>query len=266
MGLRTVATLAAGLCGALAAGPLVAQVCPEGTVASIEVVNNSIFSGEQIDRATHFRWAYRLANTLHVRTREDLVVGAMRPVTNSHSADDVLLHLPGAVGLGVSWRPRSTLTLSADYTRSFWSGAYIRNFFTLAQCQPRLTCPPDRAPADTDDLFPLRNYPLLGGDRQSDTEEIRFGLERVLIFEGAKVPLRAGFFSDRQYFLLPDGTPPRSVGWTVGAGLVVGPLLLDAAYVRESLAYGNRALLVEDERRVGSVSERAYLSLIFRVP
>ncbi len=203
------------------------------------------------------------------RRRRDVVdddSGQEFLTSNAYSSDRVRLYLPGALGAGISWRPHSTLTISADYTRSLWSEAYARDYFTLAACQPGQTCPPARSPESTNDLFPSLTYPALADPRQSDTEEIRLGLERVLLFERAKLPLRAGFFSDRQYFLRADRTPPRSVGFTAGLGLVLGPVLFDAAYVREVLAYGNRAVAEEDQRRVSSVSEKVYLSLIVRVP
>ena len=184
------------------------------------------------------------------RTRTDAVAGG--ELTNQAASDDVRLRLPGAVGVGVSWRPHSTLTLSADYTRSFWSGAYIYNYFTLLiQGEPL--------------SYSKRTWPGLG-ERQGDTQEVRFGVERVLIFERAKVPVRAGLFTDRQYFLLRDGTAPRSLGWTLGVGLVIGPLLLDAAYVREDLSYSNQEPVAANVRRVSFVSSRAYFSLIFRLP
>jgi hypothetical protein len=184
------------------------------------------------------------------RTRADTVEGG--ELTNQAVSPNVRLRLPGAVGVGVSWRPRSTLTLSADYTRSFWSGARIYNYFTL---------PVQGAPLANDVLA----WPALG-EAQSDTQEVRFGVERVLLFERAKVPVRAGVFSDRQYFLLPDGTAPHSLGWTLGAGVVIGPLLLDAAYVREHLRYSNQQPAAANVRRVIFVSGRAYFSLIFRLP
>jgi hypothetical protein len=49
-------------------------------------------------------------------------------------------------------------------------------------------------------------------------------------------------------------------------GLVVGPLLLDAAYVRENLSYSNQEPAAVNVRRVTFVSQRAYFSVIFRVP
>lgn len=185
-----------------------------------------------------------------VRTRTDVVEGG--ELTNQGASDDVSLRLPGAVGVGVSWRPRSTVTLSADYTRSFWSGARIYNYFTLlVQGEPRFN--------------PSLTWPALG-DRQADTQEVRLGVERVLLLEGVKLPLRAGLFTDRQYYVLRDGTAPRSRGFTLGVGLVVGPMLFDAAYVREHISYSNQEPAAENVRRVTVVSDRAYFSLIFRVP
>lgn len=184
------------------------------------------------------------------RNRADAVDGD--ELINQASSSDVRLRLPGAVGVGLSWRPQSTLTLSADYTRSFWSGARIDNYFTLLVQGP---------PRFNDSL----TWPGLGA-RQGDTREVRFGVERVLLFERAKVPVRAGLFTDRQYYLLLDGTAPHSFGWTLGVGLVVGPLLLDAAYVRENLRFNNQEPDPDSQRRVSFVSGRAYFSLIFRLP
>lgn len=183
-------------------------------------------------------------------------------VYNSFSSDDGRLELPGAVGLGLSWRARSTLTLSVDYTRTFWSQGRIRNYFTLAACPPFNQCPPRSAPKQTNDFFGELRFPSLADQRQSDTEEIRLGVERVLLLTNAKLPLRAGFFSDRQYFQRPDGYAPRSAGFTLGAGLIVGPVLFDVAYVRESLGYAT-----EDPAQPGRVQldlERWYFSLIYR--
>jgi hypothetical protein len=47
------------------------------------------------------------------------------------------------------------------------------------------------------------------------------------------VPLRAGYFSDRQITPNPGGDIPRFNGFTVGTGLILGSMLLDVAYVHE---------------------------------
>ncbi|MBT8396168.1 MAG: hypothetical protein HKO65_02340, partial [Gemmatimonadetes bacterium] len=49
------------------------QECPEGRISYIFVDNNSIFDLSELDPEASFRWAYRLANKIHVRTREDFI-------------------------------------------------------------------------------------------------------------------------------------------------------------------------------------------------
>lgn len=169
---------------------------------------------------------------------------------NSYSSDDVRLQLPGAVGVGVSWRARSTLTVSADYTRTFWSGARIYNYFTLPLAgQPR---PPDS-------VFDRLSYPSLTMDEQEDTEQLRFGAEHVVIGARVKWPLRAGFFTDRQYFRAGDESIPRFIGFTLGAGILVGPILFDGAFVRESGDYADGA-----GGRTDVTLHRWFFSLIYR--
>ena len=140
------------------------------------------------------------------------------------------VEFPPALGAGVSWRPRSELTLSLDFTRTFWKGNVIRNYFTLP---PK---PPEQLVADPvlgTDLFPVSPYPTLDDPGQNDSQQIRAGAEYVLILGALKVPLRSGYFLDRQIFRDVDGTSPTFKGYTVGLGLLVGPLLLDAAFLEE---------------------------------
>jgi hypothetical protein len=108
--------------------------------------------------------------------------------TNGYSSDWVRLDFPGAFGAGASWRPRSTLTISADYTRTYWSGASIHDYFTLPITGP---------PLAPDDIFDELPYPALESS-QSDTEQLRLGFEWVLLGRRVKVPLRLGLFTDRR--------------------------------------------------------------------
>ena len=72
--------------------------------------------------------------------------GAARPLgiegspeevtTNASSSDAARLDLPSSLGFGVSWRPRDTLTLSADFTRTRWSEARILDYFELVPTPP----------------------------------------------------------------------------------------------------------------------------------
>ena len=48
-----------------------------------------------------------------------------------------------------------------------------------------------------------------------------------------KVPLRLGYFSDRQITPNPTGDIPRFNGLTAGIGVALGSMLLDVAYVYE---------------------------------
>ncbi|HEX9189677.1 MAG TPA: hypothetical protein VGB87_21560, partial [Vicinamibacteria bacterium] len=68
---------------------------------------------------------------------------------------------------------------------------------------------------------------------QRNAEQIRLGLEWVLIKGGLKIPLRAGYFNDRQIIPNPGGNTPRFNGFTAGTGLILGAVLLDVAYVYE---------------------------------
>ena len=95
-------------------------------------------------------------------------------------------------------------------------------------------------------VYPDRQYPTLRPvpdpsdpadplklQGQQDAEQFRVGVEWVLIRGGLKVPLRAGYFNDRQIVPVPGGNPPRFNGFTVGTGLILGSMLFDVAYVYE---------------------------------
>lgn len=58
----------------LAPGQAVGQECPSGQISYIFIDNNSIFDLSELDPEASFRWAYRAANKLHVRTREDFLM------------------------------------------------------------------------------------------------------------------------------------------------------------------------------------------------
>jgi hypothetical protein len=181
------------------------------------------------------------------------------------AADDVRLDFPGAVGAGVSWRARSALTISADYTRTFWSDGRIHNFFTVQATEPGKAPP---APL----VYPELPYPTLDdvdvtldghitAFNQFDTTQVRLGIEYVLIGSKVKVPLRAGAFTDLQYFADRDGDPPLFTGFSVGSGLIIGPLMFDVAYVREQNTYPDPE---GTPSRVTSVFQRFFVSLIYR--
>jgi hypothetical protein len=174
---------------------------------------------------------------------------------NRAERSDVLLDLPGAVGVGLSWRPTSPLTFSADYTRTFWSKGRIRNFFLLP---PTPVAGPPPPPIEFREL----PYPTLGETDQTDTEQIRLGLEVVAIVGRVRVPIRGGLFWDRQYFRAesPTGPPPRFEGFTFGTGISVGPMLLDIAYLSER----GRFLTADEPVLVSTRFSRVFASIIYR--
>lgn len=183
-------------------------------------------------------------------------------VPRGSSRDSTLkLHVPGAFGVGVSWRPRSALTLSADYTVTLWSKGRIHNFFLL---DPQNRDQPTKA-------YDSLPYPTLDDNDQLDSQQFRFGAEYVVIGSRLKVPLRAGFFTDRQYFRgagpldatgrdLGTGEAPSFRGLTAGVGVLVGPFLLDAAYVYERGSYQD----YDSRTQATTTTQRLFLSLIYR--
>ena len=189
------------------------------------------------------------------RERTDLQPSGSAFTRNRFDSDDVRLDLPGAIGVGTSWRPRDQITLSVDYTRTFWSRARIRNFFTLART-PDGEEPP--APADSGDFYESLPYPTLDAPA-NDTEQIRVGVEYVLIGDRIRWPIRAGYFSDRQTYRDAGGGSPRFNGATLGLGMGVGPLLLDAAFVYESGHYIDPTLFEQS-----LTARRVLVSLIYR--
>ncbi len=163
---------------------------------------------------------------------------------NAHTSEAVGLDFPASFGFGVSWRPRDTLTLSADLTRTTWSEARILDYFDLAATGRSVNGVPSVPPPPT--FSPELQYPTLRevpdpndpedplrASGQQDAEQIRVGLEWVIIKGRLKVPLRVGYFNDRQIIPNATGDIPRFNGFTVGTGLILGSMLLDVAYVHE---------------------------------
>lgn len=187
--------------------------------------------------------------------------------TNRYSASNIAVDIPGALGAGVSWRPRSNLTISADYTRTFWSKGKIYNYFTLPPGS--INGGPGPSPTQPDDLFPVLPFPTLDPTRtQADSDQFRAGAEYVLLFKHFKWPLRAGFFNDGQFFRNAYGNAPRFNGGAVGTGVIVGPVLLDVAYTFESGSYAD--FEIDSETGVVSFQDRSrsfhrvFVSIIYR--
>lgn len=198
------------------------------------------------------------ADVLLSRFRMDQSLPNGPVTTNAFRSENVFLDLPGAVGFGASWRPRGHLTLSVDYTRTYWSDARIRNFFTLA---PSARGDDGPSPEESGDLYASLPYPhLILDDTQEDTEQVRVGVEYVIVGDRLHVPLRAGYFNDHQALRAADGAP-RFHGVAVGAGVVMGPVLLDVAFLYQQGAYDELP-----ETRTSVYARRVLASLIYRHP
>ncbi|PYQ01291.1 MAG: hypothetical protein DMF82_19690 [Acidobacteria bacterium] len=192
-----------------------------------------------------------------VRNRTDLVLQASGPTHNAANSTvlqtdedptphrvPVSISIPGALGAGISWRPWSVLTASLD-----------------ARTEPDQASPYAQ-------VFPNLRYPTLDDPNQSDTEQLRVGAEYVVLAGRLKLPLRAGFFTDKQYFLDFRGTAPRFRGFTAGAGIAVGPLLIDFAYLRETGNYLDPEADPDDPEARGAERStrfnRVFISVIYR--
>jgi hypothetical protein len=68
--------LAGGFLGAgllLATGPAGAQECAEGRISYVFIDNHEVFDTDDMEEGAPFRWAYDVANSLHVKTAEDFI-------------------------------------------------------------------------------------------------------------------------------------------------------------------------------------------------
>ena len=146
--------------------------------------------------------------------------------TSNRSSGQVSVRFPRVYGVGASYRVTNTLTFSADFTRTAWSKSTIVNFFTLGPGSGNI------------DRFASLPFPAVeeSPNGQVDSSQVRAGGEWV-IRRGSSgdllFPLRAGFFRDGQPFL-SNGRSPAFTGLTAGAGVTVGGLLFDVAYIRET--------------------------------
>lgn len=178
---------------------------------------------------------------------------------NAGERSDVLVDLPGSVGLGASWRATSALTVSADYTRTFWSNGRVRNFFGVDATPEGDEAPPPQ-------VFASLPYPTLDDPDQLDTQQLRVGAEYVVIAGRVKLPVRAGYFVDRQYFRAASPAPggrgpaPWFRGYTAGTGISLGPVLVDVAVVHERGAFRSR----DDNAPAVTRFTRAVVSLTYR--
>lgn len=182
----------------------------------------------------------------------------------SWESDDLEVDFPMAFGFGASWRPRSPLTFSADYTRTDWSESTVRNYFVLKPQRPEV-------PGEDVQEFEELPYPSLIAS-QVDTEQFRMGVEYVVFFGRVRWPLRAGYFTDRQLFRSYDpatrssSTIPSLHGFAAGTGIIIGRVLADIAWVYEWGDYREAPTVTAPDivPTVDVRSHRIFISFIYR--
>lgn len=225
------------------------------------------------------------AGIVLTRSRQDFLnVDSPTPTSTRKSSEPdladpeaetkVRLGMPGEVGFGVSWRPSSPVTVAADFTRTFWSGSEIRNYYILRRTKDEdiFYGQSDARYPDLPVALPFPNLDLArpGTALQRDAWQLRFGLEYVLITGRLRWPLRAGYFRDRQNFPAsteipgpgdptpPSTEPPTFRGVTAGIGVVFGKTLVDLAHIYE---FGNH---IGDRGAVRTRAHRTLVSVIYR--
>ena len=237
---------------------------------------------EPLNVAAVYKTPFTASVQLDQSRRDTWVFSNLPPeiTTNSYASDDVRLDFPASFGFGLSWRARETLTISADFTQTRWSKARIRNFFDLDRTGPTGS---DGVPAlqPPPSFAAELQYPTLKpvpepGDRegqrnsQKDKQEIRLGAEWVLIKGPLKIPVRAGYFNDRQILPNVSGNIPRFNGFSAGLGLGIGSVLFDVAYVYEYGEYFEQVTTITaGETGTTTVrnairANRFYASVIYR--
>jgi hypothetical protein len=93
-------------------------------------------------------------------------------------------------------------------------------------------------------------------------------VEYVVLARRLKLPLRAGFFTDKQYFFDFRDRTPTFHGFTAGLGIAAGPLLIDFAYLRETGTYLDPEANPDDPEARGAARStrfnRVFVSIIYR--
>ncbi len=121
--------------------------------------------------------------------------------------EDVEIDFPMSYGLGIAFRFSDAFTCALDIYRTEWGE------FEYKDGKGNKTSPIDGRPASQSDIDP--------------THQVRLGAEYLLFLEKTIVPLRFGVFYDPQP---AEGSPENFYGFSLGSGVMIGPLILDAAY------------------------------------
>jgi long-subunit fatty acid transport protein len=203
-------------------------------------------SGLSLDVGILFNFSHRLFAGLVFRSgcRTHLQFSNNAEYRNSHSGEDFNqtgsgageISFPASIGLGVSIHAAKNLLLAADYVRTLWSRARIRDYV-------RTSSGPD-SPEPRDYTFPSMTPPEIVG--QKDASQLHGGVEYVSRIGSVGVPLRCGFFFDEHYFYGDSGEKVTSAGYTLGLGLRWNNVAIDTAWVKAA----SRSRFVRNSLRV----------------
>ncbi len=132
------------------------------------------------------------------------------------------VHWPETFSAGISYRPHPQFQVALDWSRTPWSKAKMSAPGTVFNGQNFL----DPASPSTNGTGGLMKPGI-----PVDTEALRGGVEYLMMVGRVIVPLRAGYFKEPQPMRNQKTGENRVLkGFTLGAGVKVGPVLFDMAY------------------------------------
>lgn len=132
--------------------------------------------------------------------------------TSKETKDRLMLHLPPSYGAGLAVHFSDKLTMDLDFYCTDWREAYYK----------------DSKEGKKSSFINVRTIGKGKGKANIDpTYQVRLGAEYLFIFEKTVVPLRAGWFYDPSP---ASNQPDKYYGLSIGTGISLGKLILDAAY------------------------------------
>lgn len=158
----------------------------------------------------------------HLREFRTSLTYPTQPAFSSSSGHEqknrVALHMPPSYGAGVAVRFTDKFTVDVDFYRTEWRQAYFR----------------DHKGNKTSFVNGLPMGKGKGKANIDPTHQVRVGAEYLFVFEKTVIPLRAGWFYDPAP---SSNIEDKYYGVSIGSGISLGPLVLDAAY---QYRFGNR--------------------------
>lgn len=129
------------------------------------------------------------------------------PLTQVLTDEGQKIRFPLSFGIGLSYRFSDNFSLALDLFRTEWDD------FVLKDRRGNRESPIGSIPKSRSDV--------------KETHQFRMGGEYLFILEKTVIPVRFGFFTDP----VPSQKNPETfVGFALGSGISLGPLILDFAY------------------------------------